>query len=211
MGWLVGKPGAVADARRGKRAEERFSTDLLTSTLGEVVDLSGSGARVRCTGRPDISVGQVLPVTIKSNQCQVTLKSRVVRVQRAGFRTVEIGITFIEIKPGLRAALHHLARFGFIPNLRGGADDSGAAGADSKRHRSALPDYYGLLRIAPVATEDQIRAAYHDAARRYHPDANRSADRVLMFQAVSEAYRILRDPQKRADYDARRAKAATAA
>jgi hypothetical protein len=201
VGWF-GLKGSSAAGRRGKRREERFHTDLLTSTLGDVVDLSGTGVRVRKTGRPGVVVGQVMPVTLRSDQCHVTLKSRVVRIKRNGLRECEIGLAFVEIRPGLRNALHHLARFGFIPNLdkRGGGEHV----QPEKKHKSAIPDYYGLLKISPTATDDQVRVAYHEAARRYHPDANRSADRVFMFEAVSEAYRILRDPHKRREYDQRR-------
>jgi hypothetical protein len=201
VGWFIFKGNDTA-TRRGKRREERFHTDLLSSTLGQVVDLSGTGVRVRKSGRPGVNVGQIVPVTLKSDQCHVTLKSRVVRIQRNGLRECEIGLAFVEIKPGLRAALHHLAKFGFIPNLRERSAD--AQPGPEKKHKSALPDYYGLLKISTSATEEQIRVAYHDAARKYHPDANRSADRVFMFEAVSEAYRILRDPQKRREYDQKR-------
>jgi hypothetical protein len=208
VGWFSNK-GDVAVSRRGKRREERFSTDLLTSTLGDVVDLSGTGVRVRKAGRAGVSVGQIVPVTLRSDQCQVTLKSRVVRVKANGFRECEIGLTFVEIKPGLQNALHHLARFGFIPNLRETNGEKQAG--PEKKHKSAMPDYYGLLKTASNATEEQIRAAYHEAARQYHPDANRSADTVFMFEAVSEAYRILRDPHKRREYDQRRIAAVRAA
>ena len=192
-----------AQHRRGKRAEERFSTDLLTSTLGEVIDLSGSGLRIRRTGGATVTVGQILKVTIKSDQCEVTLKCRVVRVQRLGLRQCDIGMAFVEIRPGLRNALHSLARFGFIPNLGRGAGESGGV---PKAHKSALPDYYGLLGLIESATEEQIRSAYHEAARKYHPDSNRSASRVFMFEAVTEAYKVLRDAHRRKEYDAKRAK-----
>jgi DnaJ-domain-containing protein 1 len=169
------------------------------------MDLSGTGVRVRKSGRPGVSVGQVVAVTLRSDQCHVTLKSRVVRIKRNGLRECEIGLAFVEIRPGLRNALHHLARFGFIPNLA--APRAGEEPQPEKKHKSAIPDYYGLLKISPNATDDQIRQAYHEAARKYHPDANRSADRVFMFEAVSEAYRILRDPPKRREYDQRRSAA----
>lgn len=205
MRWVVGSKAATGAGRRGQRGEERFRTDLLRSTLGDVIDLSGSGVRVRHAGRPRVAVGQVVPVTLESDECRIVLKSRVVRMRRVGLRTFEIAVTFTEIKPGLRAALHHLARFGFIPNLHarggGGGGETQSGGA---RHTSTLPDYYGLLRIPPTATPQQVRAAYHEAAQRYHPDAVGSADRAFMFQAVTEAYRVLRDTGRRADYDVRR-------
>jgi len=198
--------------RRSKRAEERFTTDVLTSNLGEVVDLSGSGVRVRPGKKVSVGVGQLVSVTLKSNQCQVTLKSRVVRVGRSKTGAPEIGLAFVEIKPGLRAALHNLARFGFIPRLEEAKAEKEASTANPVMPKvKSVADYYGLLEIPPTDTIEQIRVAYHNAARRCHPDASRSADHVLMFQAISEAYRVLRDPERRRQYDAKRGITSTAA
>jgi hypothetical protein len=61
-------------------------------------------------------------------------------------------------------------------------------------------DYYDILDISPTAGPDEIKAAYHRAARSAHPDAGGSAG---MFRLVAEAYRTLSDPQLRAVYDAR--------
>ena len=135
VGWLFNTAGALRK-RRGKREEERFSTDLLTSTLGDVVDLSGNGIRIRRRNGGGVTVGQVVKLTLKSDQCQVTIKCRVVRLKRIGMRQCDIGLTFAEIRPGLKNALHSLARFGFIPNLGRGTEESSSR---SKAHRSALP------------------------------------------------------------------------
>ncbi|HEX4792410.1 MAG TPA: DnaJ domain-containing protein [Humisphaera sp.] len=191
--------------RRSKRSEERFTTDVLTSNLGEVVDLSGSGVRVRPSKKVNVGVGQLVSVVLKSDQCQVTLKSRVVRIGRGSSGGPEIGLAFVEIKPGLRAALHNLARFGFIPRLEEAKAEKESAAANAVMPKlKAVADYYGLLAIAPTSTHEQIRVAYHQAVRRCHPDASRSADQVLMFQAISEAYRVLRDPERRRQYDIKR-------
>ncbi|MBB5787186.1 J domain-containing protein [Jiangella mangrovi] len=61
-------------------------------------------------------------------------------------------------------------------------------------------DYYDILDIRPSAGPEEIRAAYHRAARSVHPDAGGTAD---MFRLVAEAYRTLSDPHLRAAYDAR--------
>ena len=47
-----------------------------------------------------------------------------------------------------------------------------------------------------------IRAAYHALMRRYHPDADPSAEAAERSRAINEAYAVLRDPEKRARYDA---------
>lgn len=61
-------------------------------------------------------------------------------------------------------------------------------------------DYYDVLDIPPTAGPEDIKAAYHRAARSAHPDAGGTAG---MFRLVAEAYRTLSDPHLRAAYDAR--------
>lgn len=63
-----------------------------------------------------------------------------------------------------------------------------------------LKDYYVILGITPEETQSGIQSAWRDLARRYHPDrAGQEATR--QFQEVSEAYNVLGDPRRRADYD----------
>ncbi len=70
-------------------------------------------------------------------------------------------------------------------------------------------DYYQLLHVSPSATRAEIRAAYHQTSRTFHPDAARHhADEVqrdcaLISKRVTEAYCVLRDPRRRKVYDAR--------
>jgi hypothetical protein len=59
---------------------------------------------------------------------------------------------------------------------------------------------YDVLEVAAAASQDDIRRAYLAMARRLHPDASASADQRAM-QEVNEAWRVLRDPHRRADYD----------
>jgi DnaJ-class molecular chaperone len=60
--------------------------------------------------------------------------------------------------------------------------------------------YYMILGVSPTASAAGIRAAYHDLARRLHPDvAGEQATHA--FQEVSEAYDVLSDPTRRRDYN----------
>lgn len=67
-------------------------------------------------------------------------------------------------------------------------------------------DYYATLGLTPSADPVVIRAAYRALAQRYHPDkAGSSADSARMAQ-INEAYGVLSDPHKRAEYDRLREK-----
>jgi len=61
--------------------------------------------------------------------------------------------------------------------------------------------YYDILGVAKDATPQQIKRAYRALVRRYHPDVNTDASAHERFLAIQEAYRVLSDPIKRAEYD----------
>lgn len=64
----------------------------------------------------------------------------------------------------------------------------------------AVPDYYELLQISPNADPDMIHRVYRLLAQRYHPDNTTTGDEQA-FRAITEAYRVLSEPEKRAAYD----------
>ena len=62
-------------------------------------------------------------------------------------------------------------------------------------------DYYEVLGVAREASDDDIKKAYRKLARQYHPDVNKESDATHKFREATEAYEVLRDPDKRARYD----------
>lgn len=64
-------------------------------------------------------------------------------------------------------------------------------------------DYYEVLGLQKGASEDEIKKAYRNLAKKYHPDLNPDdkAGAEAKFKEVSEAYEVLSDAQKRARYD----------
>lgn len=62
-------------------------------------------------------------------------------------------------------------------------------------------DYYEVLGVAPDVDDKTLKTAYRKLARKYHPDVSKEADAEARFKEVAEAYDVLRDPHKRAEYD----------
>jgi molecular chaperone DnaJ len=63
-----------------------------------------------------------------------------------------------------------------------------------------MRDYYEVLGVAPDAGAAEIKRAYRQLARRYHPDIS-GEDRTTAFLEVARAYEVLGDAQRRRSYD----------
>ena len=70
--------------------------------------------------------------------------------------------------------------------------------ASGKEH-----DFYKLLKLGRRFTEKELKAAYREAAKKYHPDKNPEDPKAAKkFALVAEAYEVFSDPAKRRRYDA---------
>ena len=209
--WFGLRSNRAAGASGRKRKTNRFSTDLLTCSLGSIVDLSGGGIRLRGEGKPCVAKGQVVPVTLQSPQSRLTMRGRVSWVRSRGVRnrTFEVGIEFTDVRPELVEALKCLARFGFVPRMKAPAAAAGAAAATSESsfapRGEPFVDYYAVLGLTASATTKEIQEAYRALARLHHPDHDKSPGAAARFDAIAKAHRILREPESRDAYDALRA------
>ena len=63
-------------------------------------------------------------------------------------------------------------------------------------------DYYAVLGVDRKATAEEIQKAFRGAARRHHPDVSKAPGAEERYKEINEAYEVLKDPEKRARYDA---------
>lgn len=66
-----------------------------------------------------------------------------------------------------------------------------------------MKNYYDVLGVSEDASQKEIKKAYRDLAKKYHPDRGQGSDEDK-FKEISEAYDILGDPQKRREYEVKR-------
>lgn len=62
-------------------------------------------------------------------------------------------------------------------------------------------DHYKTLGVSRDASDEEIKRAYRKLARKYHPDVSSGSRSEEKFKGISEAYDVLKDPEKRAAYD----------
>ena len=62
-------------------------------------------------------------------------------------------------------------------------------------------DYYEVLGVEKNASDSEMKRAYRNLARKFHPDVNKDDGAEDTFKQISEAYDVLSDSQRRAAYD----------
>ncbi|XP_020601247.1 dnaJ homolog subfamily A member 3, mitochondrial-like isoform X2 [Orbicella faveolata] len=124
------------------------------------------------------------------------------------------------LKRRLDFDMRHFSRIGnalFVASSRGGIfvasaptrkinpSSAGVISCHRREFHTSDPthrkDYYKILGVSPNADQKQIKKAYFELAKKYHPDTNKSAGAAEKFQEISEAYEVLGDDDKRRSHD----------
>ncbi|XP_066286567.1 dnaJ homolog subfamily A member 3, mitochondrial-like isoform X1 [Branchiostoma lanceolatum] len=77
----------------------------------------------------------------------------------------------------------------------------GIAGFHTSSVCTQRKDFYKILGVSKNASQKDIKKAYYQLAKKWHPDTNKDANAGKKFAEVAEAYEILGDDQKRREYD----------
>ncbi|MDD4978386.1 MAG: DnaJ domain-containing protein [Gallionella sp.] len=64
-----------------------------------------------------------------------------------------------------------------------------------------MENLYNILGVAPNASNDDIKKRYRSLAMRFHPDRNSEEGAEARFNAIQQAYEVLTDTKRRAEYD----------
>lgn len=73
-----------------------------------------------------------------------------------------------------------------------------------------MKDYFSILHISDTADLDDVKRAYRNLAKKYHPDKNAAKEAASMFVEINEAYEFLSDPTRLKLYKAKKVFAAQA-
>lgn len=182
------------------RSSDRHQPDGVECPLGEVVDMSGTGMRLRMRKKPPVLNGQVLVVQLAHPEGTLAVKGQVRWWRKTGLRRYEVGLKFVRVTDGAMATLEAIAMGRRMQRKRptGAPADWGQAGPIAAK--VSLPNYYGILGLRPEADAAAIKRRYRQLAARLHPDVNPDADALVRFERLTEAYRVLSDTRRREAY-----------
>ncbi len=224
MAWSFGLKSSSQNPRGIKfpREHERVGSQGISCHLGQVLDISGGGMRVRTEATPGVAKGDQCNFGVRSSRHQVSVRGQIVWTRRVGWKQFEIGVRWLDASPVHVQLLLQLARYGFVnieetkgdavpPSSAGGTSNSskssGAASTAGTSERAAptpgvtVEDLYAVLAVSRTSKHDEIQAAFRLLARQLHPDVNKDPGAAEQFTQVNKAYSVLRDAETRRRYD----------
>lgn len=187
---LKGEKAATPAPERPKvsRGNKRYDTRLTDSVLGSVVDLSPDGARIVTRTEPTVRAGHVFEIAISCDGERVFMLSRVAWTRKIDKDLWNIGLHFFDSDARARMDLEKLL-------------DRCAAGREMLPTSAEVEDLYAVLGVSRESTLDQIRTAYRNLARKFHPDHAPDEESARRFARISKSYMVLRDESLRRRYD----------
>ncbi len=191
-----------------RRTLERLPARTLAAMGGSLIDLSGSGMRIKVHAKPEHKLGASYRVEIRSSSQCVRLTARVVWIKRTSVlsREHELGLRFTDVQPAVGRVLEHWAVYGYIPNANNIAAMPEVHTRTPEKQASTTkkvpPCFYAELGLTPDACQAEIHSAYRKLAKSLHPDICRDDDAAERFAYVARIYEVLGDPIKRERYDA---------
>lgn len=186
-------------ASQGFRARRytRYRTPDLTCPLGQVIDLSASGARIRGRGVTPFSRGSTVQITLSDSAHTHAVVGRVAWTRRSGLTRFEMGVQFVGLTKDDAAAIAKFAKFGFF-------DKSAKLRPHRARQICAsaqVEDLYAILGLEPDAHDEQIRQTYEILARRFQAATRSSPHAERRILDIEKAYAVLGNRARRRRYD----------
>ncbi|MHC4991545.1 MAG: DnaJ domain-containing protein [Planctomycetota bacterium] len=202
MKRLMKRSGVIGRGRKGEakrpRSAQRHQTNLIRCDLGDLLDLSQTGMRIKCDSKPPVKVGQMIQMTLRSPGDKLPVVGKIVWLRRKGLRAYQIGIMFVNVTRRQAENLESLAMFGFVQKAASKArakqtEDQGSTISATIE----LPNYFEILGLEPEADGEAVHQAYRALARKFHPDVCHDPDGQERFIKIAEAYEILKDSKRR--------------
>jgi curved DNA-binding protein len=167
----------VTERRRRTRQSQAHGAEPKWVTLQNVPGRSGE-VRARIADMSDDGLGLVLPFKLRQDEI-IVVKGLAGTAGAVKARVVHCS----PVPEGYLAGLAYEEKRESAGELE-----------------ETVPDYYEILQISSKADPEMIHRVYRILAQRYHPD-NATTGSESAFRAITEAYAVLSDPEKRAAYD----------
>ncbi len=183
----------------------RFDTVGLSCELGRVADLSASGMRLLLREKTELCRGMFLQLALSDDHERMIVPCQVrwVRKQKGEWQA---GFEFLGLTDAMMSRLWDMGKACAADARPGDAKAANPAPAqpasDAPGIKAEIEDLYRLLGVTRHADAAAIKAAYRELAKKLHPDHNSDPEAHRTFSVVSKAYAVLRDPDKKARYDA---------